>query len=632
MREFGLGLCLVLGVALKVLGQNTVSSSVSYDEKVWRFNFEPSGKAWYDECLPGVFILEEERQQLILNDEVLSSIGLEDNTKIFGIQKRLYVADTIPVGSVRFKTIFSSLAVDQVLFLLHDTEKGWMIKKFDALPNEGTQKKTGSLASWSSENSLWLDKNDTLIIDSIGIAYSVIDDEAKSRVQINDFSISLHVRHEEGKVLPWLDSLVGNYQTHSSIFEEYAQWGNQLLETGSCFPPTFDVFASQHGYLSGLIKFGGIQGNADRARLLKQLVAKHLAMYPFYEERRLDKPSIQKDFRKLCSQNMEYMALVEAIAAFIKFQIGDPHFYLYTGPNRNNLLGRWPILLTEVAGNIVVGAVFHSDLTESIPIGSVVLGINGHEIRELGSEYKLVMDEHNSIVLDIEGIDCEPVSITVDRVDRIQIPQGFRALHGDAKYIADSVFYLRFNNWAGDSYYFLINYFSQIVNSKGLILDLRSNGGGFGSDVIKSLSLFVKETKMLVNIKYPWFTESSMVRPHATIHFPEDLKLVILVDGRTACSSEMFIHGLQARPNTIVIGSESTLGALASPTTYVLDTDLRLVGHSVIREFSMPGFMEGEGIAPDVYVSQTHANDLRPYNDKILKIATLILHSYESQN
>lgn len=91
---------------------------------------------------------------------------------------------------------------------------------------------------------------------------------------------------------------------------------------------------------------------------------------------------------------------------------------------------------------------------------------------------------------------------------------------------------------------------------KGIILDLRDNGGGLLNEAVQIVGLFVGENKSVVtlrgqNVTGPtnWFTPNKAIAPN--------LPLVVLVNDRSASASEVVSGSLQDMDRAVVMGQTS---------------------------------------------------------------------------
>lgn len=91
---------------------------------------------------------------------------------------------------------------------------------------------------------------------------------------------------------------------------------------------------------------------------------------------------------------------------------------------------------------------------------------------------------------------------------------------------------------------------------KGIILDLRDNGGGLLNEAVQIVGLFVGENKSVVTLKGQnvtgptnWFTPNKAIAPN--------LPLVVLVNERSASASEVVSGSLQDIDRAVVMGQTS---------------------------------------------------------------------------
>lgn len=91
---------------------------------------------------------------------------------------------------------------------------------------------------------------------------------------------------------------------------------------------------------------------------------------------------------------------------------------------------------------------------------------------------------------------------------------------------------------------------------KGLILDLRSNGGGVMEDAIKILSMFVPEKTLVV------YTEGKLPETTQKYYTTEkpiapNLPIAVLINGGSASASEIVAGAIQDFDRGVIIGSKS---------------------------------------------------------------------------
>lgn len=175
-------------------------------------------------------------------------------------------------------------------------------------------------------------------------------------------------------------------------------------------------------------------------------------------------------------------------------------------------------------------------------------------------------------------------------------------------------------------------------NPNGIILDLRSNGGGILQEAVKIVNLFVPKDVEVVSQKgkikeknYSYRTVNAPVEP--------DLPLVVLVNSHSASASEITAGALQDLDRAVVIGQRSYGKGLVQQTfnlpynslikitiaKYFIpsgrcvqeidyahrkdDGSLTKVADSMMHEFKTKdgrSVYDGGGVYPDVFVKQEH--------------------------
>ena len=179
-------------------------------------------------------------------------------------------------------------------------------------------------------------------------------------------------------------------------------------------------------------------------------------------------------------------------------------------------------------------------------------------------------------------------------------------------------------------------------NPNGIILDLRSNGGGILMEAVKIVNLFVPKDVEIVSqigkIKDKNFTYKTTSTPIAP-----DLPLVVLVNSHSASASEIVAGSLQDLDRAVIIGQRSygkglvqqtfnlpynslvkiTIAKYYVPSGRCIqaidythrkdDGSVVRVADSLIHEYKTKdgrSVYDGSGIYPDVFISQDHFADI----------------------
>ncbi len=160
----------------------------------------------------------------------------------------------------------------------------------------------------------------------------------------------------------------------------------------------------------------------------------------------------------------------------------------------------------------------------------------------------------------------------------------------------------RFDNDTGT----MVQGFAKEFAGKGVkkvILDLRSNGGGYVAAAQDLLSLWLDGEKTLIQ-KSKHFGDST-TRSSSGKALLKDMKTVVLVNGTTASASEIVAGALQDYKKAKIVG-ETTYGKGVVQNLYDLS------GGTVLKvttaEWYTPNerSINGEGITPDIEVERTY--------------------------
>lgn len=155
-------------------------------------------------------------------------------------------------------------------------------------------------------------------------------------------------------------------------------------------------------------------------------------------------------------------------------------------------------------------------------------------------------------------------------------------------------------------------------NPNGVIIDLRSNGGGILQEAVKIVNLFVKKDVEIVSqkgkIKEKNFTYSTVSIPLAP-----NLPLVILVNSHSASASEIVAGSLQDLDRAIIIGQRSYGKGLVQQTFNLPYNSLVKI---TIAKYYVPS---GRCIQELDY---THRKD----DGSVVKVADSLIHEFKTKD
>ncbi|HEY0244786.1 MAG TPA: S41 family peptidase [Mucilaginibacter sp.] len=155
-------------------------------------------------------------------------------------------------------------------------------------------------------------------------------------------------------------------------------------------------------------------------------------------------------------------------------------------------------------------------------------------------------------------------------------------------------------------------------NPNGIILDLRSNGGGILQEAVKIVNLFVQKNVEVVSqkgkVKDKNYTYNTMADPLAP-----DLPLVVLVNSRSASASEIVAGSLQDLDRAVIIGQRSYGKGLVQQAFPLPFNSLVKI---TIAKYYVPS---GRCIQE---VDYTHRKD----DGSVVKVADSLIHEFKTKD
>lgn len=208
--------------------------------------------------------------------------------------------------------------------------------------------------------------------------------------------------------------------------------------------------------------------------------------------------------------------------------------------------------------------------------------------------------------------------------DKIQVP----TVETESR--DDGIFVIRFYSFSENSVSLFRDALIEFINSKDhkLILDLRSNPGGYLDAAVNIGSWFIDEGDAIVkessgNIDDP-SSNVKVYKSHGPRLFNDNLKFIVLVDGGSASASEILAGALQEHGIAKLVGTKTYgKGSVQELLKVTDDTSLKV---TIANWYTPNGVsISLHGLTPDVVVPIT-ADDLKNKNDSQFKKAVEILN------
>jgi len=187
--------------------------------------------------------------------------------------------------------------------------------------------------------------------------------------------------------------------------------------------------------------------------------------------------------------------------------------------------------------------------------------------------------------------------------------------------------YIRLSQFSGTTTIELQKALSKIESNtvplKGLILDLRNNGGGLLNAAIKVSDFFLKEGKILsIKGRNKKSTKEYMATPNsANRNYP----MVVLINGGTASASEIVAGALQDQNRALILGTTSFgKGSVQTVETLRDGSGLKL---TIARYYTPSGrSIQAKGIEPDIVLKHMRIDTKELQEEGLLKEKDLINH------
>lgn len=253
--------------------------------------------------------------------------------------------------------------------------------------------------------------------------------------------------------------------------------------------------------------------------------------------------------------------------------------------------------------------------------GDKLLRVDGKELSGLTIDDVVAMiktedNKERAIVIGIERTDSEGKTETMDKevvCREIKVVSVNSENYGDAGYIKVSEFD---KETSGQFEIAVENYRNDTV--KGLVIDVRDNGGGSLDAAIDMLDELLPEGELI--------TEKSKRDGDKTYHSTDeksyDKPVIVLMNENSASASEVFAGTLQARGAAKLVGTKS-FGKGIVQTVLSLERSCGGGVKLTTAEYFLPGgvSIHGKGLTPDVEVKYEEDGDYDESKDEQLKMA-----------
>jgi carboxyl-terminal processing protease len=251
----------------------------------------------------------------------------------------------------------------------------------------------------------------------------------------------------------------------------------------------------------------------------------------------------------------------------------------------------------------------------SLATGDVILTIDGQAAGSVtAAEVERRLNDGplgSTVRLEVAGGDEKVREVTLERREfPVESVVGLlRRQDGQWSYLVrpdPAIAYVRVREFVRDTAEAVQTALRQLEAPRGLVLDLRDNPGGQFPVAVEVAELFLREGPIVTLVDESGRQEPYTARAQGS--YPEDLRLVVLINGQTASAAEIVAGALEFNHRAVLVGTR-TRGKGAIQGMFRLPEGLGEMnlttaefllggGRSIDRR---PG-RENWGIAPDVEV------------------------------
>lgn len=327
-------------------------------------------------------------------------------------------------------------------------------------------------------------------------------------------------------------------------------------------------------------------------------------------------------------QPVDDLTLMRGAITGMMNALGDPHTgYMtpqdYTQAN-SSLQGEYEGIgaVVDITGDYlkIISPMPKSPAEKAgIKIGDLIIAVNGEDMT--GVDGSVVLSKvkgpaGTQVVLTIrrEGAE-EPIDITVTRARIVQSSVNYKMLDSGVAYVQLSTFG---DNTTKDLRAALKDLLAQ--EPKGLILDLRYNGGGYLETAVEVTSQFINTGNVLLE-QYGDGTITEYKAEKGGLAL--DIPMVVLVNEGSASASEITAGALQDSGRAKLVGV-TTYGKGTVQKWLALKDDAGAVRITIARWLTpKERQINGTGLTPDVEIKRTEediAADRDPQLDKAVEL------------
>lgn len=384
-------------------------------------------------------------------------------------------------------------------------------------------------------------------------------------------------------------------------------------------------------------------GSTARQKATLQLIRYIFQKYLYYKEHALSEQEIVASVDKIIADTLSFSNKITLLRNKAK-TLHDAHFYFNTekGEKRNVTA---PLILKRIHGAIQIVGFRDVRLEQKISLGDKLYSIDAitcdsvvdslsndyfgdlRERQELAISHLLEQPVNTSpCIITIQNAAGALYQVTLDYDKKFPAPEKFRPEHFGFSRLGHNWVYLKINKWDRGDWIRFYNLKDSINKATGIVFDLRGNPGGFGIEGISIASCFLKKPFVYSTQTYTMYDTvyagQTIMKPNRFLDL-SGIKVIMLVDNKTACASESFALVLKKITGATIIGASKTGGSFSTVYSLQLPEHTNLFANVLSKTYLLNEgkIIEYAGIVPDLFVEINKYTDLYGYDDSVLKTA-----------
>lgn len=256
-----------------------------------------------------------------------------------------------------------------------------------------------------------------------------------------------------------------------------------------------------------------------------------------------------------------------------------------------------------------------------ISTGDIIITVDSAVVKGRADERLLLGDSASVCRLTYLDRDDHTCTVALPRLSRVYTTmERLTRARVVCRKLDDEIGYLKIDIWGINLNDQLKQAFSIVNDTRGMIIDVRHNPGGAGSDCLMK---YLCEDSTLTGYQVfrdggtvPLMSEGSGGKAYAGT-------IAVLTDSRSGSTSELFAANLQEWKRAIVIG-EPSYGGVLNATQTLLPSGGTMLYPNAAMYTAEHTLLEGSGVTPD-YKVRMKRDDLYNGIDTVIEAAKRIL-------